>query len=171
MIAPSAPCFRQQRAANNATVPPETSQPAIRRLLPRPAALSVTDDAGAPHRHQVPRIWFPWVIRERDAASRAVRREQMKTGWDQTTGMLMAFAMMPLFGGLAWVGMKLGLPIYWIYAGALIAGAGFAWVLWWIAHRRLERHWQSLGRQWTDAGLSRGSACTASQAPAPMTAG
>src|SRR5690606_17219693 len=26
----------------------------------------------------------------------------------------------------------------------------------WAAHRRIERHWQTLGRQWTGAGLGRG---------------
>src|SRR5690606_25381312 len=76
--------------------------------------------------------------------------------WDQTTGLVMGLVMAPVAAALAFVGMELGVPIYLLYIGAFAIGSGFAWVMWWAAHRRIERHWQTLGRQWTGAGLGRG---------------
>jgi hypothetical protein len=152
---PHASCLSSRRfRRQQSPVRSESSHPAPlrRRFLPQPAALTVTDDAGTAHRHDVPRIWFPWIIRERDPASRAIRREQMMLGWNQSAGWIMGL----LAGLYVLVAMQLGLPDYLLFAGAFATGTILAWAMWWAAHRHIEEHWDSLGRQWTDAGLTRG---------------
>jgi hypothetical protein len=142
-----------ERLANNAPMtPPQTSQPDASRFLPRPAALRVVDDAGAAHRHDVPLIWFLWIVREADPVSRGIRRQQMMTAWDQSMGVVMGVLV-----GAIMVGVRtLSLPDHLMLIFAVVIGSLLAWVMWWSAHRRIETHWESLGRQWTDAGLGRG---------------
>lgn len=133
-------------------MPHKASQPARRRLLPRPAALSVTDDVGGIHRYHAPPDWLPWTTREPDAVSREVRREQMQAGWHLSMNLIMA----AIFLAYIMVATTKGMSSHFMFAGAFAICFGGGWIAMWVAHRRLEANWGSLGRQWADAGLGRG---------------